>query len=150
MTLSVTAERNEVFREQAEASLTYLEQALADRKWEVDLNELSSAAGLSLEDTERGVGLFNAYCARCHTAGYSAGVAFQQGIGSGAWGPTLQDGRAVLQFPDEADQMRFIISGSEFAVNYGINGLGTGRMPGFGQILSSEDIELIMTLERAL
>ena len=46
--------------------------------------------------------------------------------------------------------MQFIMSGSEFGVNYGINGLGSGRMPGFGQILSTEDIELIIALERAL
>ena len=145
LTLSVTSERNDIFMEQAEAGLAFLEQALADRMWEVDLNEIASKSGLSLEDAERGLGLFNAYCARCHTAGYSAGVAFQQETGSGAWGPSLLDARAVVQFPDEADQMRFIISGSEFGVNYGINGLGSGRMPGFGQILSTEDIELIMT-----
>ncbi|NND02986.1 MAG: c-type cytochrome [Acidimicrobiia bacterium] len=150
LTLSVTAERNDVFLTQARQGLAYLEQALADRAWEVDLNELSRRSGLSLEDTERSLGLFNAYCARCHTAGYSAGVAFQQRIGSGAWGPSLLDGRSVIQFPDAADQVGFIISGSEFAVNYGLNGLGSGRMPGFGQILSTEDIELIVQLERAL
>ena len=150
LTLSVTAERNDVFLEQARAGLAFLENALAERLWEVDLDEIASSSGMSIAETERALGLFNAYCARCHTAGYQAGVAFQRETGGGAWGPSLLDARSVIQFPDEADQMRFIISGSEFGVNYGINGLGSGRMPGFGQILSTEDIELIIKLERAL
>ena len=41
----------------------------------------AAAAGLSRADAERSVGLYNAYCARCHTAGYSAGVEFEQ-VGS--------------------------------------------------------------------
>jgi mono/diheme cytochrome c family protein len=96
------------------------------------------------------VGLFNAYCARCHTAGYSAGVAFEQGAGTGAWGPSLTAGRSLVQFPDIEEQVEFIISGSDNAVHYGINGLGSGRMPGFGQILSEEDIRLIVAYERTL
>lgn len=150
LTLSVTAERNDLFLSQALDGLAYLEQALADKKWEVDLGQIASTAGLSATEAERALGLYNAYCARCHTAGYQAGIAFQQETGSGAWGPSLQDARSVIQFPDPADQVRFIISGSEFGVNYGINGLGSGRMPGFGQILSTEDIELIVKFERAL
>ncbi len=150
LSLAVTAERQEVFLAQADAGIAFLEQALADRLWETDLNAIAQSAGISITEAERGLGLFNAYCARCHTAGYQAGVAFQQELGSGAWGPSLRDGRSVVQFPDPEDQVRFIISGSEFAVNYGINGLGSGRMPGFGRILSQEDIELIVKFERAL
>jgi mono/diheme cytochrome c family protein len=150
LTLSVTAERGDVFRDQVDSGIVFLENALAERKWEVDLDAIAAASGLTMTETERALGLFNSYCARCHTAGYSAGVAFQQETGSGAWGPSLLDGRSLVQFPDPADQMRFIMSGSEFGVNYGINGLGSGRMPGFGQILSTEDIELIIALERAL
>ncbi|MDQ3783262.1 MAG: cytochrome c, partial [Actinomycetota bacterium] len=93
---------------------------------------------------------FNGYCARCHTAGYSAGVAFTQDAGSGAWGPSLLDRRAVTQFPDVADHIEFVAEGSDANVSYGVNGLGTGRMPAFGQILSAEDIELIVAFERAL
>ena len=150
LTLSVTTERKGVFLDQVNAGIEYLRQAQADRKWEVDLDEIAARADFSSAEAERALGLFNSYCARCHTAGYSAGVAFQQEIGSGAWGPSLRDGRSVVQFPDEADQIRFIVSGSEFRVNYGVNGLGSGRMPGFGRILSAEDIELIVRLERAL
>ena len=96
------------------------------------------------------VGLYNAYCARCHTAGYSAGVAYTQEAGSGAFGPSLREGRSVVQFPDEADHLDFIINGSENGQGYGINGIGRGWMPGFGATLTQEDLMLIVRLERVL
>ena len=111
---------------------------------------MSGALPVKASPSKRAVGLFNGYCARCHTGGYQAGVAFEQGAGSGAWGPSLQDGRSVIQFPDAADQVQFIIRGSVNNENFGINGLGSGRMPGFGQILSAEDIELIVAYERSM
>jgi mono/diheme cytochrome c family protein len=150
LTLSVIADRIDLFRDGVIADIAYLEQALSERKWEVDTPSIADAAGVSIARAERAVGLFNGYCARCHTAGYSAGVAFQFEAGSGAWGPSLLDGRAVIQFPDPADQVDFIVGGSEFGKNYGINGLGSGRMPAFGQILSTEDIELLVRFERSL
>jgi mono/diheme cytochrome c family protein len=150
LTLSVIADRIDLFRDGVIADITYLEQALSERKWEVDTPTIADAAGVSIARAERAVGLFNGYCARCHTAGYSAGVAFQFEAGSGAWGPSLLDGRAVIQFPDPADQVDFIVGGSEFGKSYGINGLGSGRMPAFGQILSTEDIELLVRFERSL
>lgn len=150
LTLSVTSGRQELFLDMTDAGIAYLTKSLEDRQWESDLSDIAATADLTVAEAERAAGLFNAYCARCHTAGYSAGVAFQQEAGGGAWGPSLLDGRAVLQFPNPADQMRFIVGGSDFGVNYGVNGLGSGRMPGFGQILSTEDIELIIKLERAL
>lgn len=150
LTLSVISERIDLFRDEVLADIAYLEQALIERKWEVDTASIADAAGVSITQAERAVGLFNGYCARCHTAGYSAGVAFEFEAGSGAWGPSLLAGRAITQFPDPADQIDFIISGSEFSKNYGANGLGSGRMPGFGQILSTEDIELLVRFERSL
>jgi mono/diheme cytochrome c family protein len=150
LTLSVIAERIDLFRDAVLADIAYLEEALSARKWEVDRAAIADAAGVSITQTERAVGLFNGYCARCHTAGYSAGVAFELEAGSGAWGPSLLDGRAVIQFPEAADQIDFVVNGSEFGKNYGLNGLGSGRMPAFGQILSAEDIELIVKFERSL
>jgi len=94
--------------------------------------------------------LFNAYCARCHTAGYSAGVAFTKEAGSGGFGPSLQGGRSLVQFPEFQDQVDFIIKGSENAKQYGVNGVGRGWMPGFGTTLSQADLESIVTLVRAL
>jgi len=150
LTLSVTVDRVDLFRDGATADIAFLEQALSERRWETDTSAVAARAGLSTAEAERVVGLFNAYCARCHTAGYSAGVAFQFEPGSGAWGPSLLAARAVTQFPDPTDQIDFIINGSEFGVSFGINGLGSGRMPRFGQILSTEDIELLVKFERSL
>lgn len=148
--LGVRQERRESFLADLEPGLEFLENALVTRPWEVDFDEVADAMDVSRDDAELAVGLFNAYCARCHTGGYSAGPAFEQGAGSGAWGPALWDGREVVQFPDIGDHIDFILTGSENAVGYGINGIGTGRMPGFGQVLSTEQIELIVQYERTL
>jgi mono/diheme cytochrome c family protein len=148
--IGVAADREVQFLEGLTSGLTFLEQSLADGVWDVDFDTAASAMGVSVEDATRGAGLFNAYCARCHTGGFSAGSPFEQGAGSGAWGPSLLDGRADVQFPHIQDQIAFVMSGSENAVKYGVNGIGTGRMPGFGQVLSATDIELIVKYERSL
>ncbi len=169
LTLTVITERQDRFLETVDQGTRFLEDAAAARRWvphdvtvttaaagdgametTADYSALAAAMGVTAEQAERAVGLFNGYCARCHTAGYSAGVAFEQRAGSGAWGPALRDGRSIVQFPNEEDQVTFIVRGSEFGANYGVNGLGSGRMPGFGQILSLEDIELIVAYERTL
>lgn len=172
--LSVTTERQDRFLTGAEVSLDFLENALAEKAWTVDFGDVLTGmeaargqaaaqlrasggvvsdvlnAPLSIEDATRAVGLYNAYCARCHTAGYSAGPAIEQVAGSGAWGPALNDGRSVVQFPEYASQVDFILNGSELGKNYGVNGIGRGWMPGFGQLLSQEDIDLIILYERSL
>ncbi len=150
LTLGVTAERLDLFTESVQTGLDFLDEAAADRLWDIDFEAVATDAGLSTEDAERAVGLYNAYCARCHTAGYAAGVIFEQGPGTGAWGPALTDGRSKVQFPDPTEQAEFIATGSDESVHYGINGIGSGRMPGFGQILSAEDIDLIVAYERTL
>ena len=148
--LGVTAEREDAFLEGLNAGLGFLEQSLVDKPWDVDFDATASAMGVSVDEAKRGAGLYNAYCARCHTGGYSAGQAFEQGAGSGAWGPALLDGRSLIQFPELQDQVSFVMSGSENAIKYGVNGIGTGRMPGFGQVLSATDLELIVKYERSL
>ncbi len=148
--VGVTADREDQFLEGLDTGMDFLEGALANRLWDVDFDAAATVMGVSVDEAKRGAGLFNAYCARCHTGGFSAGQPFEQGAGSGAWGPSLVDGRAELQFPNLADQVTFVISGTDNGVKYGINGLGSGRMPGFGQILSTSDIELIVKYERSL
>ncbi len=150
LTLGVVTERQEVFLNTAVEGLNFLRDAEAEQLWAVDFDEVAANTGLSVADSERAVGLFNGYCARCHTAGYSAGVAFEQEAGSGAWGPSLVGGASVSQFPNADDQVKFIIEGSELARNYGVNGIGNGWMPAFGQILSEEDIRLIVQYERSM
>jgi mono/diheme cytochrome c family protein len=148
--LSVTADAEEDFLAGLNAGLAFLEAAAVTELWNVDYDATASEMGVSVEEAMQAVGLFNGYCARCHTGGYSAGAAFEQGAGTGAWGPSLLAGRAVSQFPDFDDHVGFVLSGSTDSKRYGINGLGTGRMPSFGQILSESQIELIVMYERTL
>lgn len=148
--LSVTADRKDVFLEGLETGLVFLLNSLERRLWETDFAALAAEMGVSKDEAKLAVGLFNGYCARCHTAGYSAGAPFDQGAGTGAWGPSLTDGRSEVLFADMSDQVAFVIDGSENAKQYGINGLGSGRMPAFGKILSERQIELIVMYERTL
>jgi mono/diheme cytochrome c family protein len=137
--------------ETARRGLAYLEEALEARRWEIDLDQIA-ADGFDgdVETARRAAGLFNAYCARCHTAGYSSGIAFTQEAGSGAFGPSLRDGRSVVQFPDFGEQLDFIVNGSENGQAYGVNGIGRGWMPGFGAVLSEADLRLIVRFARVL
>ena len=147
---SVAAERQDQFLEGLESGLVFLENSLEQQLWEVDFAAVADDMGVSEDDARLAVGLFNGYCARCHTAGYSAGATFDQGTGTGAWGPSLIDGRSLVQFPDVEDQLAFVIEGSENGKHYGVNGLGSGRMPAFGAVLSEAQIELIVKYERTL
>jgi mono/diheme cytochrome c family protein len=148
---SLLTDRNDQFAEPVINGIAFLEDALALRAWEVDFDQVAADTGLTRAEAERSVGLFNAYCARCHTAGYSAGVEFEQQPGSGAWAPALTDGRTLVQFPDEQDHVDFIINGANASERYGVNGLsGVGGMPAFGAVLSLEDIELIVKYERSM
>jgi mono/diheme cytochrome c family protein len=148
--LNLAVDNAAVLTANAEAGLTFLEEAAAARRWAFDVEALASAFEGDRSAAERAIGLFNGYCARCHTAGYSAGVAFTQEAGSGAFGPSLRGGRSIVQFPDFEDQLDFIVNGSENAKQYGVNGVGRGWMPGFGTALSDADLRLIVTLVRAL
>ena len=143
--LTITFQNQEVLAEQAEFGHQFLQDAADRSRWEVDVSAVADATFEgNLESAERAVNLYNAYCARCHTAGYSAGPAFQQIQASGALGPSLRGGRALTQFLTAEDLYAFISTGSESGVGYGVNGVGSGRMPGFGLVLSEEDLNLIV------
>ncbi|MDH3261866.1 MAG: c-type cytochrome [Acidimicrobiia bacterium] len=143
--LRVTADNQEKLLSQALGGLAFLEQAQQEKKWEVDITAVADVTfGGDVETAGRALGLFNANCARCHTAGYSAGIPLTQSVGSGALGPALWNGRPKVQFLNAADMVTFITKGSENGVPYGVNGVGSGRMPGFGPGLSLEDLELIV------
>ena len=98
-----------------------------------------------------GVKLFEGFCARCHTQGWSIG---EPGTpAGGAYGPSLRDGVTLRQFPDEKMHTEFITEGAEYAEPYGLRGLGGdegGGMPGFGKMLSKEQIKAIVDYERSL
>lgn len=148
--LDVTTTNQERLLGSAEAGLANLEEAARQQRWEIDLEGVAEAAfGGNLEQPSRAVGLFNAYCARCHTSGWSAGVMFTQEAGSGGFGPALWEGRPNVQFLTQEELVEFLTEGSVAQQAYGVNGIGSGRMPGFGMLLSAEDIELLATYLRS-
>jgi mono/diheme cytochrome c family protein len=104
--------------------------------------------------------LFEVNCARCHTLNWSyydptTGQKPENVIGQpggGAFGPDLSqeaerfstntNGTGIQQ------QIDFVTLGSDFEKPYGNNGVGTGRMPGFGGMLTASQIAEIVTYER--
>jgi mono/diheme cytochrome c family protein len=149
--LQVTVDNMERLLEQTRSGLEFLRTSLGEKRYAFDVEQLAADHFEGdAEAAERAALLFNAYCARCHTSGYSAGVPFTLDAGSGALGPALWERRAAVQFPDAQEHVTFIIQGSENGVGYGVNGVGTGRMPGFGPVLPQEDIDLIVRFERGL
>ncbi len=157
----VAAENQSRLLQAEQAGLDFLLNANERRAWEIDIAGVAEAmsaqsgAEVSEEDARRAVGLFLANCARCHTAGFSAGIPFTQEAGSGGFGPALWDGRPVVQFgedPGDADDdllVDFLINGSVANRPYGLNGFGSGRMPAFGAILAQKDIELLAAYLRS-
>jgi mono/diheme cytochrome c family protein len=154
--VGITADKKADFLKPLLSGLDFLENSAETQPWMVDFAEVGTAmsdvAGrpISEDEAKRAVGLFNGYCARCHSGGFSAGSSFEVGPGTGAWGPAINDGREAVQFPNLDDHRNFIIDGTDNAVHYGVNGIGTGRMPGFGTSLSKDDIDLIALYERTL
>jgi len=105
------------------------------------------------KDLSGGEELFNAMCARCHTLGWSYKDSYQEPNalpGGGAYGPNLREGHTVEQFPNVEDQVTFITEGSVYAKNFGRRGIGTGHMPGFGSLLTQDQIKAIVEYERSL
>ena len=128
----------------AQASLVRLQAAGAAKAWEFDFESIAARTfDGDLDSSQRAVGIFNGYCARCHTAGYSAGVPYQLEAGSGGFAPALRDGRPAVQFLDEASLVTFLTLGAEADKPYGVNGFGNGQMPAFGKQLSLEDLQLL-------
>ena len=149
--LGILVEGQEKFLNEATAGLAFLEEALANQLWSVDFQEIAERTFEGdYELAVRSVGLFNAYCARCHTAGYSAGAAYTKTIASGGLGPALKSGRANIQFKAREDMVDYIINGSVNGKGYGVNGVGGGKMPGFGAVLPESDIGLIIDYLRGM
>lgn len=148
-TTTITANNQETLLATEQGGVEFLEESKELKLYSIDFDGVAEAMGSTAEEAERAVGLFNSTCARCHTAGYSAGMPFTQEAGSGGFGPALWDGRPTVQFgeatEDPADDLliQFLIRGSEAQIPYGLNGFGSGRMPAFGPSLSEADIELI-------
>jgi mono/diheme cytochrome c family protein len=148
--LSPVVENTESLLASSRQTRDNLLQAQEGARYQVNLTGAAGAFGGDLEAATRAYGLYTAYCARCHTAGYSAGPVATLEPGSGALGPSLREGRTLVQFPDRDEHIEFIVIGSRNGQPYGVNGIGRGWMPAFGTVLSQEDIELIVDYERSL
>jgi mono/diheme cytochrome c family protein len=99
-------------------------------------------------DQRRGAALFDLNCSRCHTQGYAFGEPEERA--GGAFGPNLTGGVELRQFPSIEDHRTFIHDGSDFEVQYGVRGIGSGRMPGFAKMLTQDMIDDIVDYERSL
>ena len=87
-------------------------------------------------------------CARCHTQGWSYGDPVT--TGQGAFGWNLTGGATNTHFPNETDMINFVKSGSSNGKKYGMQSQGSGRMPGFGHLLTDEQIKAIVEYVRSL
>jgi mono/diheme cytochrome c family protein len=126
-----------------EESATAAAQALVDAGKYATVDD---AMGEALFSLDLAGGAFS--CARCHTKGWSYG---SPGVtGGGAFGWNLTAGSTVRQFPDQADMVAFIEAGSEYGKRYGVQAQGSGRMPGFGAMLTEEQITAIVEFVRSL
>ncbi|HEY6698383.1 MAG TPA: c-type cytochrome [Acidimicrobiales bacterium] len=120
----------------------------------------AALAQIDYQDPETGRALFNlevaggAYaCARCHTRGWSiipdsvepadADLSAYAGFpdGSGALGPNLTGGLVDKQFASVEELALFVSTGSVDGEAYGNNGIGSGKMPGFGDNPNTENVE---------
>jgi mono/diheme cytochrome c family protein len=149
--------------EQGQACRDYLDAFAA---FEAATEELAwaEAWAQSRADVSDGQLLFETYCARCHTQGWSIfdptepnstrvlGLPGGGGGQGGGIGFNLRDGATERRFgPGDLGfeaQKEFIQSGSEANVQYGNGGLGSGRMPGFSQMLTEDMIDAIVRYER--
>lgn len=105
------------------------------------------AASLNEFGTD-GAKLFEANCARCHTQGASYGEPSIQG--GGAYGPGLTGGATLRQFPTVAQQLTWVTETVEIGKQYGQRGISSGRMPHFGEMLTTDQIQAIVDYERTL
>lgn len=131
------------------------EKAKIDKAAKAAAQKLVDAGKYPSVDAAMGEALFNldinsgAYsCARCHTEGWSYG---SPGVpGQGAFGWNLTGGSTASHFPNEQDMIDFVKGGSQLGQRYGKQSQGTGRMPGFGALLTDEQIKAIVEYVRSL
>ena len=95
-----------------------------------------------------GAKLFEVYCARCHTQGFSYGEPGEPG--GGAYGPSINKGATLRQFPTPELQVEWVAKTAEVGEQYGVRGISKGVMPHFENMLSPEQIQAIVDYERGL
>ena len=113
---------------------------------ERSMEEEGISEGEAIFNLELGSGAYS--CARCHTLGWSYDDPSVPG--QGAYGWNLTGGSTNEHFASEDDMVNFIKNGSEFGKLYGLNAQGSGRMPGFGSMLTDEQIRSVVEYVRSL
>ena len=120
-----------------------------------EIETLARRAVESGEAASYGEALFNlslaggAYsCARCHTLGWNYGEPGVSGQGRLGW--NLTGGATNSHFPQESDMIDFVSEGSVNGAGYGRGGQGSGRMPGFGAMLTDQQIQAVVEYVRSL
>lgn len=130
-------------RERIDSRATEAAQKLVDAGKYATVED---AMGEALFNLDYASGAYS--CARCHTQGWSWG---DPGVtGQGAFGWNLTGGGTAKHFPDQDSMESFLVSGSEFGKRYGVQGQGSGRMPGFGAMLTDAQIEAVVEYVRSL
>ena len=137
-------------------TLPETEQTKIDKSAKPAAQKLVDAGKYPTVDAAMGEALFNldinsgAYsCARCHTQGWSYGRAPASRARARSAG-TSPAASTASHFPSEQDMIDFIKTGSELGQRYGKQSQGTGRMPGFGSLLTDEQIKAIVEYVRSL
>jgi mono/diheme cytochrome c family protein len=121
------------------------------RALEISKEAVATEARSSGLSTDSGETLFRAFCARCHTKGWSYGE--PDVMGGGAFGPNLTNGDTLRQFPDRSKMVEFVTDGTDYGKPYGVRGMGGnegGGMPGFGRMLTPQEIEAVVDYVRGL
>jgi mono/diheme cytochrome c family protein len=152
-------------------------QELVDYLWSVQITdeEAQERAAQAFDEAKAapenegksdGQILFELHCARCHTPNWIDRGAHPQDNGTivvippgppgaGRYGPALNRTTLLRLFPTPEEQAAFIAEGASDNVPYGDPASGIARqgdygMPGFGRVLSEEEIMAIVEYERSL
>jgi mono/diheme cytochrome c family protein len=154
----------QVDREQAAACGDYLEavegeeSAQASLDWALEWQQRRA-------NVSDGQYVFELYCARCHTEGWSIfdpsepngvdvlGLAGGGGGAGGGIGFNLRDGAEIRRFGTDEQggfdlHREFVGTGSDEHKAYGRGGIGSGRMPGFSSMLTDDMLDWVVAYER--
>ena len=139
-------------------------ERLTDEEAAASALSAKEAAMAADPDKSEGEVLFDLHCARCHTPLYPArgearlpnnggSIEILPGpSGAGRYGPALNSLGLSQLFADPEDQVAFIANGAADNVPYGDQNtrLGNYGMPGFGSLLTEDEIRAIVDYERSL
>ena len=70
--------------------------------------------------------------------------------GQGAFGWNLTGGNTTAKFPSLEAMKEFVANGSVNGAGYAPQSQGSGKMPGFGQLLTDEQLTAIIEYVRSL